>query len=164
MLAVSTVNIFYWGHWNKIFSFTLKALDLPVDDTWRVTKDYSFVTTVVGMPLHFATLSYCGSLHAILDRPYRRWKVTQKMIGYSSMCVCLSDNRPSCQRRFLNTNEWWEWKEEGRKVQKIVKDSSHPSHRLFSLLPQVKQYRSAKARSKRLLNSFYLQAIRVLNN
>jgi hypothetical protein len=29
-----------------------------------------------------------------------------------------------------------------RKVQKIVKDSSHPSHRLFSLLPHCKQYRS----------------------
>ena len=46
---------------------------------------------------------------------------------------------------------------------KIVKDSSHPSHRLFSPLPQGKQYRSAKSRSKRLLNSFYPQAIRLLN-
>ena len=42
-----------------------------------------------------------------------------------------------------------------RKALKIVKDSSHPSHRLFSLLPHGKRYRSAKSRSKRLLNSFY---------
>jgi hypothetical protein len=42
-----------------------------------------------------------------------------------------------------------------RKALKIVKDSSHPSHRLFSLLPHGKQYRSATSRSKRLLNSFY---------
>uniref|UniRef100_A0A673Y8N5 Reverse transcriptase domain-containing protein n=1 Tax=Salmo trutta TaxID=8032 RepID=A0A673Y8N5_SALTR len=51
-----------------------------------------------------------------------------------------------------------------RKAQKIVKDSSHPSHRLFSLLPHCKQYRNAKSRSKRLLNSFDPQAIRLLNN
>ena len=39
-----------------------------------------------------------------------------------------------------------------RKSLKIVKD---PSHRLFSLLPHGKRYRSAKSRTKRLLNSFY---------
>ena len=50
-----------------------------------------------------------------------------------------------------------------RKALKIVNDSSHPSHRLFSLLPHGKRYRSAKSRSKRLLNSFYPQAIRLLN-
>ncbi|KAM9568419.1 uncharacterized protein ACWYII_008827 [Salvelinus alpinus] len=50
-----------------------------------------------------------------------------------------------------------------RKALKIVKDPSHPSHRLFSLLPHGKQYRSAKSRTERLLNSFYPQAIRLLN-
>jgi hypothetical protein len=47
-----------------------------------------------------------------------------------------------------------------RKALKIVKD---PSHRLFSLLPHGKRYRSAKSRTKRLFNSFYPQAIRLLN-
>ena len=42
-----------------------------------------------------------------------------------------------------------------RKALKRVKDSSHPSHRLFSLLPHGKWYRRAKSRSKRLLNSYY---------
>jgi hypothetical protein len=50
-----------------------------------------------------------------------------------------------------------------RKALKIVKYSSHPSHRLFYLIKHSKRYRSAKSRSKRLLNSFYPQAIRVLN-
>jgi hypothetical protein len=50
-----------------------------------------------------------------------------------------------------------------RKALKMVKDSSHPSHRLFSLLPHGKRYWSAKSRTKRLLNSFYPQAIRPLN-
>jgi hypothetical protein len=39
-----------------------------------------------------------------------------------------------------------------------LSDSSHPSHRLFSLLSHSKRYRSV-----RLLNSFYPQAIRLLN-
>jgi hypothetical protein len=51
-----------------------------------------------------------------------------------------------------------------RKAQKLVKDSSNLSNRLFSLLPHGKQYGSAKSRTKRLLNSFYPQAIRLLNN
>ena len=50
-----------------------------------------------------------------------------------------------------------------RKALKIIKDPSHPSHILFSLLPHVKWYRSAKSRTKRLLNSFYPEAIRLLN-
>ena len=41
------------------------------------------------------------------------------------------------------------------KALKIVKDSSHPSHRLFSLLSHGKRYRSTKSRSKRLQNIFY---------
>jgi hypothetical protein len=51
-----------------------------------------------------------------------------------------------------------------RKALKIVKDSSHPSHRLFSLLPHNMRYRSAKSVTKRLLNSFYSQAISRLNS
>ena len=51
-----------------------------------------------------------------------------------------------------------------RKVLKMVIDSSHPSYRLFSLLPHGKRYWSAKSRSKRILNSFYPQAIRLLNS
>jgi gmma-aminobutyric acid receptor subunit gamma len=51
-----------------------------------------------------------------------------------------------------------------RKAQKIVKVSSHPSNRLFSLLMHGKRYRSANSRTKRLLYSFYPQAIRLLNN
>ncbi len=36
----------------------------------------------------------------------------------------------------------------------IVKDPTHPSHKLFQLLPSGRRYRSIKARSVRLLNSF----------
>ena len=51
-----------------------------------------------------------------------------------------------------------------RKALKIAKDSSHPNNELFSLLPDGKWYWSTKSRSKMLLDSFYPQAIRLLNN
>ncbi len=50
------------------------------------------------------------------------------------------------------------------KTNSIVKDPTHPSHRLFQLLPSGRRYRSIRARSARLLNSFFPQAVRALNS
>ncbi len=50
------------------------------------------------------------------------------------------------------------------KASSIVKDPTHPSHNLFQLLPSGIRYRSIKARSVRLLNSFFPQAVRALNS
>ncbi len=47
------------------------------------------------------------------------------------------------------------------KTNSIVKD---PTHRLFQLLPSGRRYRSIRARSARLLNSFFPQAVRALNS
>ncbi len=41
------------------------------------------------------------------------------------------------------------------KANSIMKDPIHPSHSLFQLLPSGRQYRSIRARSARLLNSFF---------
>ncbi len=46
----------------------------------------------------------------------------------------------------------------------IVKDPTHPSHSLFQLLPSGRRYRSIRARSARLLKSFFPQAVRALNS
>ena len=50
-----------------------------------------------------------------------------------------------------------------RKANKIIKDPSHPAHSLFTLLPSGRRYRSGQSRTSRLKDSFYLQAIRLLN-
>ncbi len=49
------------------------------------------------------------------------------------------------------------------KTNSIVKDPTHPSHSLFQLLPSGRRYRSIRACSARLLNSFFPQAVRALN-
>ncbi len=51
-----------------------------------------------------------------------------------------------------------------RKAQRIINDSSHPSHRLLSLLPSGRRLRSIRSRTSRLRDSFYPQAIRLMNS
>ncbi len=50
------------------------------------------------------------------------------------------------------------------KTNSIVKDPTHPSHSLFQHLPSGRRYRSIRACSARLLNSFFPQAVRALNS
>ncbi len=50
------------------------------------------------------------------------------------------------------------------KATSIVKDPTHPSHSLFQLLPSGRRFQSIRARSARLLNSFFPQAVRALNS
>ncbi len=56
-----------------------------------------------------------------------------------------------------------------RKARRIIKDSSHPSHRLLSLLPSGRRLRSirshtSRSRTSRLRDSFFPQAIRLMNS
>ncbi len=51
-----------------------------------------------------------------------------------------------------------------RKTHSIIKDHNHPAHRLFSLLLSGRQYKSMAARTTRLKDSFYHQAIRLFNS
>ncbi len=50
------------------------------------------------------------------------------------------------------------------KTNSIMKDPTHPFHSLFQLLPSGRRYRSIRARSARLLNSFFPQAVRALKS
>uniref|UniRef100_A0A669DN75 Reverse transcriptase domain-containing protein n=1 Tax=Oreochromis niloticus TaxID=8128 RepID=A0A669DN75_ORENI len=50
-----------------------------------------------------------------------------------------------------------------RKAGRIIKDSSHPSHKLFRLLPSGRRFCSIRSRTSRLRDSFFHQAIRLLN-
>ncbi len=51
-----------------------------------------------------------------------------------------------------------------RKARRIIKDSSHPSHRLLSLLPSGRHLRSIRSRTSRLRDSLFPQAIRLMNS
>ncbi len=49
------------------------------------------------------------------------------------------------------------------RAKNIIKDTSHPGHHLFNLLPSGRRYRSLRAKTTRLQNSFFPVAIRTLN-
>ncbi len=51
-----------------------------------------------------------------------------------------------------------------RKARRIIKDSSHPSHSLLSLLPSGRRFRSIQSRTSRLRDSFSPQSIRLMNS
>ncbi len=51
-----------------------------------------------------------------------------------------------------------------RKARRIIKDSSHQSHNLLSLLPSGPRFRSIRSLTSRLRDSFFPQAIRLMNS
>ncbi|TWW71612.1 hypothetical protein D4764_16G0001090 [Takifugu flavidus] len=50
-----------------------------------------------------------------------------------------------------------------RRACSICKDSSHPTHRLFSLLPSGRCFRTLKTRTSRMRNSFFPRTVSLLN-
>ncbi len=46
----------------------------------------------------------------------------------------------------------------------IMKDSTHPAHGLFQLLPSGRRLRSIRSKTTRLRNSFFPEAVRLLNS
>ena len=50
------------------------------------------------------------------------------------------------------------------RAQRISRDTFHPGHGLFNLMPSGKQLRSLKCKNNRLRNSFYPWAVRTLNS
>lgn len=51
-----------------------------------------------------------------------------------------------------------------RKAQSIIKDTSHPAHTLFSLLPSGKCYQSIKSHTAPFRDSFFPQVVRIMNS
>ena len=51
-----------------------------------------------------------------------------------------------------------------KKAKSIVRDSTHPANELFELLPSGRRYRSIKARTNRMRDSFYPIAVNTLTN
>lgn len=50
------------------------------------------------------------------------------------------------------------------RARSILKDSSHPAHKLFSLLPSGRRFRCLRTRTSRLKNSFFPRAVSLLNS
>ncbi|KAK0134286.1 hypothetical protein N1851_030137 [Merluccius polli] len=117
----------------------------------------------------------CSGLHEILVNFYRS---TIESILTNCVTVwygnCSASDRKALQRVVkiaqritgspLPSIEAVQRKRCLRKARSIAKDNSHPNHRLFTLLPSGKRYRSLGTRTSRFRGSFFPQAVTLLSS
>ncbi len=106
---------------------------------------------------------YRGTIESVLTSCITVWygncssadrKTLQRTVNTAAKIICAP--LPSLLDIFLTRCS--------SKANSIVKDPTHPSHSLFQLQPSGRRSRRIRARSARLLNSFFPQAVRALNS
>uniref|UniRef100_A0A3B1IXV6 Reverse transcriptase domain-containing protein n=1 Tax=Astyanax mexicanus TaxID=7994 RepID=A0A3B1IXV6_ASTMX len=114
------------------------------------------------LPPPILTLFYRGTIESILSSCITAWfgtcavsdcKTLQRIVRTAERIIGVS--LPSITDIYTTRSI--------RKATSIVNDPTHPSHELFSLLPSGRRYRSIRSSTTRFCNSFYPQAIRLLN-
>ncbi len=138
----------------------------PCHSPRRHNSAYTFSTgwkeQVSLHPSWFPTF-YRGTIESVLTSCITVWygncsaadrKTLQRTVNTAAKIICAP--LPSILDIFLAQCS--------SKTNSIVKDPTTPPTVLFQLLPSGRRYRSIKARSVRLLNSFFPQAVRALNS
>ncbi|XP_049338649.1 uncharacterized protein LOC111191212 isoform X1 [Astyanax mexicanus] len=114
------------------------------------------------LPPPILTLFYRGTIESILSSCITAWfgtctvsdrKTLQRIVRTAERIIGVS--LPSITDIYTTRSI--------RKATSIVNDPTHPSHELFSLLPSGRRYHSIRSSTTRFCNSFYPQAIRLLN-
>uniref|UniRef100_A0A3B1IU70 Reverse transcriptase domain-containing protein n=1 Tax=Astyanax mexicanus TaxID=7994 RepID=A0A3B1IU70_ASTMX len=114
------------------------------------------------LPPPILTLFYRGTIESILSSCITAWfgtctvsdrKTLQRIVRTAERIIGVS---------LLSITDIYTTRSI-RKATSIVNDPTHPSHKLFSLLPSGRRYRSIRSSTTRFCNSFYPQAIRLLN-
>lgn len=107
----------------------------------------SFYRSIIESILTFCISSWYAAC-SVADR-----RILQRVIGSAQKTIgCpLPSLEELANSRCLN------------RTRSILKDIVHPAHHLFNLLPSGRRYRSMKARTARLTNSFFPWAIQLLN-
>jgi hypothetical protein len=120
---------------------------------------------LVGAPPAIMTTFYRGTIESILSSCIAVWggsctdynrKALQRIVNTAGRIIGASLPLPSLKDIYTAHLT--------RKAITIVSDASHPAHNLFDQLPSGKRYRSLRARTTRLTNSFIHQAVRMLNS
>ena len=115
------------------------------------------------LPPSALTTFYRGAIESILTSSLSVWygscsaadqKALQRVVRTAEKITktaqpSIQDLYPShCHKRATN----------------ITKDHTHLAHKLFTLLPSGKRYRSMRCKTTRFMNSFFPKAIRLLNS
>uniref|UniRef100_A0A8C6LDB2 Reverse transcriptase domain-containing protein n=1 Tax=Nothobranchius furzeri TaxID=105023 RepID=A0A8C6LDB2_NOTFU len=144
-----------------VSSFRFLGVHLAEDLTWSVHTENT-VKKAHGMSRRILRTFYRCAIESILTGCITTWygnstaynrKALQRVVRCAERII--GGELPSFQdiyrKRCL------------RKAGRIIKDSTHPSHKLFRLLPSGRRFCSIRSRTSRLRDSFFHQAIRLLN-
>ncbi|KAK3521206.1 hypothetical protein QTP70_001062 [Hemibagrus guttatus] len=114
------------------------------------------------LPPSILTMFYRGTIESVLSSCITAWfgnctvsdrKTRQRIVKTAEKIIGVS--LPSITDMYTTLCI--------RKTNSIVDDPTHISHTLFTLMPSRKRYRRIRALTTRLCNSFFPQAIRLLN-
>ncbi|KAI3360543.1 hypothetical protein L3Q82_002422 [Scortum barcoo] len=132
----------------RVSSFRFLGVHISEDLTWTHHTDFITKCTIERYPdwLHHRTwYSSCTALNR---------KALQRVVKAAQHIT--RTELPSMEDLYTQRCR--------KKATKIIKDPSHPSYKLFCLLPSGRRFRSIRARTtRRLRDSFIPQAIRLLN-
>ncbi len=151
--------------WGCTSQRTSPGLPTPSLSPRRHNSAYTFFRRLkrASLPPPILTTFYRGTIESVLTSCITVWygnccaadrKTLQRTVNTAAKII--GAPLPSILDIFLTRCS--------SKAKSIVEDPTHPSHSLFQLLPSGRRYRSIRARSARLLNSFFPQAVRALNS
>ncbi|KAK3531145.1 hypothetical protein QTP70_013245 [Hemibagrus guttatus] len=136
------------------------AVHLVENFTWSLNT--TSISKKAHLPLPILTMFYRGTIKSVLSSCITAWfgnctasdrKTLQRIVKTAEKIMGVS--LPSITDMYTTRCI--------RKANSIVDDPTYCSHTLFTLLPSGKRYRSIRALTTRLCNSFFPQAIRLLN-
>ncbi|KAI5085956.1 gastrula zinc finger protein XlCGF28.1-like, partial [Silurus meridionalis] len=139
---INTSSLVKKAHQRLFFLRTLKKNQLSSDIL------VNFYRCAVESILTSRVTVWCGSCSAAERKALQRVVKTAQHITGTPLPAMEDIQKKRCLRR----------------ARSILKDSSHPAHRLFTLLPSGRRFRCLRTRTSRLKNSFFPRAVSLVNS
>ncbi len=145
--------MFFASFWLLYYLFISVALIVGLHaDIVLIMMYYTVLTTF-----------YRGTIESILTSSLSVWFSSCTYGGWEVYPKSGKDSRENHQDLYCLYRNYI-WHTALVEPPQIISDSTHSTNGLFTLLPSGKRYRSMRCKTDRFRNSFFPQAIRLLNS